>query len=70
MARTFIIIIIIIGSAQAPAKHPTSAIHTRDDGSPFRFETPAEAKAEIKKAADQVSGGDIRGEADRDPRKR
>jgi hypothetical protein len=46
VARRFII---IIGSAQAPRRHPTSAIHTGDDGLPFRFETPAEARAEIKK---------------------
>jgi hypothetical protein len=46
MARSFII---IIGSAQASGGHPTSAIHTGDDGLPFRFETSAEARAAIKK---------------------
>jgi hypothetical protein len=53
MARSFII---IIGSAQAPGRHPTSAIHTRDDGSPFRFETPAEARAEIKQLRTKFPG--------------
>jgi hypothetical protein len=53
MARTFII---IIGSAQAPGRHPTSAVHARDDGSPFHFESPAEVRAEIKKLQDQFPG--------------
>jgi hypothetical protein len=55
MARSFIIII-IIGSAQAPGRHLTSAVHARDDGSPFRFETPAEARAEIKKLRTRFPG--------------
>jgi hypothetical protein len=53
MARTFII---IIGSAQAPGRHPTSAVHARDDGSPFHFESPAEVRAEIKRLQDQFPG--------------
>jgi hypothetical protein len=53
MARSFII---IIGLAQAPGGHPTSAVHARDDGSPFHFESPAEVRAEIKKLRDKFPG--------------